>query len=148
MPDIYVQITNEPVVKTDCHSDSTLNVDLDRNGVPVGVEVVGALSVTVDGEVCRCAPTPAATPARTSDDGPINVVAEGGTNPLSPCEVITLQMLAAGLTTKQIATREHVGGSAVTNRMSRAARKLGTTTATNTVLVAYRRGYLSDPTRR
>lgn len=72
---VYVQITNERVHQTSCHSDNTVNVDLDRNGVPVGVEVIGALSVTMDGEVCRCAPTPSAAPTQTDEDL-IDIVAE------------------------------------------------------------------------
>lgn len=78
MPDIYVQITNEPVHRTSCHSENTVNVDLDRNGVPVGVEVIGALSVAVDGEVCRCAPTPSTAPAQISEAVFLGVVRASG----------------------------------------------------------------------
>lgn len=68
MSDVYVRVSNEPVAKTDSHSNNTLNVDLDRYGVPVGVEVLGALEVQIDGVVCRCAPTPSAAPAQTEDE--------------------------------------------------------------------------------
>lgn len=64
--------------------------------------------------------------------------------PLSVNEIETLRMLAAGLTTSQIARRLMLGPTAITNRVSRAARKLGTTTTVNTVLVAFRRGYLAE----
>lgn len=66
-------------------------------------------------------------------------------NPLTPTEVQALRMLAEGLTTRQIAGRLHRSPTSITNRVSRAARKLGTTTTVNTVLVAYRRGYLGQP---
>lgn len=64
------------------------------------------------------------------------------TNPLSTSEVQALRMLAVGLTTRQIADRLKLSPTSITNRVSRAARKLGTTTAVNTVLVAHCRGYL------
>jgi DNA-binding CsgD family transcriptional regulator len=66
-------------------------------------------------------------------------------NPLIEHEIQTLRMLAGGLTNRQIATREGVTPTAVANRVARAARKLGTTTKTNTVLVAFARGYLNKP---
>ena len=73
MADVYVRVSDEPVAKTDCHSGSTLNVDLDRYGVPVGVEVLGALEVRVDGVVCRCAPTPSAAPVQIPEIGRAHV---------------------------------------------------------------------------
>lgn len=75
MPDIYVRVSGESVARTSTHSGNTLNVDLDRYGVPVGVEVLGALEVRVDGVVCRCAPTPSAAPAQT-DDALVSAIAE------------------------------------------------------------------------
>ena len=63
-------------------------------------------------------------------------------NPLTPKEIETLRMLAAGLTPQQIAAREYAGGTAISNRIARAAVKLGTTTTTHTVVVALCRGYL------
>lgn len=65
-------------------------------------------------------------------------------NPLSRSEREALRMLAAGLTVRQIAARLHLSPTSITNRVSRAARRLGTTTTVNTVLVAYRRGYLAE----
>lgn len=64
--------------------------------------------------------------------------------PLTAIEIETLRMLAAGLTVRQIARRHLVGPTSITNRVSRAAKKLGTSTTVNTVLVAFRRGYLSN----
>lgn len=63
-------------------------------------------------------------------------------NPLTAKEIETLRMLAGGLTPKQIAAREYAGGTAVSNRIARAAVKLGTKTTTHTVVVALCRGYL------
>jgi hypothetical protein len=56
MADIYVRLTDEPVVKTHHHSDNTLNVDVDYYGVPVGVEILGAIGVEVDGREVRIIP--------------------------------------------------------------------------------------------
>lgn len=78
MTDVYVRISDEPVAKTDSRSNGTLNVDLDRYGVPVGVEVLGALEVQIDGVVCRCAPTPSAAPTQISEDVFLNVVKASG----------------------------------------------------------------------
>lgn len=65
-------------------------------------------------------------------------------NPLTDKEVETLRMLAAGLTPQQIAARDYVEGTAVSNRVARAAVKLGTKTTTHTVVVALCRGYLKN----
>lgn len=65
-------------------------------------------------------------------------------NPLTPVEIEALRMLAAGLTHQEIAERERVGSTAITNRINRASRKLGTVTTVHTVVVALRRGYLKD----
>lgn len=46
---VYVTVSREQVHRTSCHSDNTVNVDLDGNGVPVGVEVIGAIGLEVDG---------------------------------------------------------------------------------------------------
>jgi hypothetical protein len=48
--DLYVRLMNEPVHRTSCHSDNTVNVDLDGNGVPAGVEVLNAIGLEVDGQ--------------------------------------------------------------------------------------------------
>jgi DNA-binding NarL/FixJ family response regulator len=62
--------------------------------------------------------------------------------PLTPVEIQALRLLAAGLTHQEIAERENVGSTAITNRVTRAGRKLGTVTPTQTVVVALCRGYL------
>lgn len=61
---VYVKVSDKDIVKTHCNAGDTVNVDVDYYGVPVGVEVLGALSVTVDGvEV-----TPQASSAERSID--------------------------------------------------------------------------------
>lgn len=49
MADVYIAVSGEKVHRTSSHAGGTINVDLDSNGVPVGVEILGALSVEVDG---------------------------------------------------------------------------------------------------
>jgi DNA-binding CsgD family transcriptional regulator len=123
--DIYVRITNEPVHRTSCHSDNTVNVDLDSNGVPVGVEVIGALSVTVDGHEVT-----ARTPAHD------------GEGELSHHEVDVVHDLAAGLTVRQIARKYDRTQSAISMRLTRLSLRLGTHTATQTVVECLARGWV------
>jgi DNA-binding NarL/FixJ family response regulator len=68
--------------------------------------------------------------------------------PLTPVEIEALRMLAAGLTHQEIAERERTGSTAISNRIARAGRKLGTVTPVQTVVVALCRGYLKNPARR
>ena len=65
-------------------------------------------------------------------------------NPLTASEVETLRMLAAGLTCQEIAEREFTGSTAISNRVARDGRKLGTVTTVQTVVVALCRGYLKN----
>lgn len=65
-------------------------------------------------------------------------------NPLSASQKLVLRMLAAGLTNKQVARRLDVKDSAVAMRVNRAMKTLGTHTPTQTVLVAWVRGFLRD----
>lgn len=65
-------------------------------------------------------------------------------NPLNAREVRVLRMLASGLEVKQVAHRERVGHEAISNRIARMKRKLGTETTIQTVVVALICGYLRD----
>jgi DNA-binding CsgD family transcriptional regulator len=127
MSDVYVRLSNEPVVKTHHHSDNTLNVDVDYYGVPVGVEILGALEVQIDGEVCRCAPTPSAAPMKS---------------PLSQLEIDVLHDLAIGLTVRQIAHKRGPTPSAISMRLCRLYARMGTQTATQTVVECLARGWV------
>ena len=54
--DVYVRISDNNVKRTHVHAGGMLNVDVDDSGVPVGVEVVGALQVLVNGHPVSPAP--------------------------------------------------------------------------------------------
>jgi len=49
MPDVYVRLSTKPVARTMSSVDTGVNVDLDERGELVGVELIGAVSVTWDG---------------------------------------------------------------------------------------------------
>jgi len=49
MPDVYVRLSMNPVARTMSSVDTGVNVDLDERGELVGVELIGAVSVTWDG---------------------------------------------------------------------------------------------------
>lgn len=53
---VYVRLTDEPVHRTSRHSADTVNVDLDADGVPVGIEIIGAVSAEINGEHVLIAP--------------------------------------------------------------------------------------------
>lgn len=118
-------MSDEHVVKTHCSAGDTVNVDVDYYGAPVGVEVIGALSVAVDGEVCRCAPTPSAAPTQ-----------------LSQREVDVIHDLATGLTVRQIARKRGRSQSAISMRLCRLSLRMGTHTATQTVVECLARGWV------
>lgn len=50
--DVYVKLTDQPIARTREVSDNVL-IDLDNDGQIVGVEILGALSVTTDGTPIR-----------------------------------------------------------------------------------------------
>lgn len=55
--DVYVRFSDEPVKRTHSHAADTINVDVDENGVPVGVELVGAQHVQINGQSITPAPS-------------------------------------------------------------------------------------------
>jgi DNA-binding CsgD family transcriptional regulator len=69
-------------------------------------------------------------------------------NVLSEKELAVVRLLAAGLRTKQVATRLGISMTAVSMRLRRAADVLGTTTAVQTAVACARLGLLSPDTRR
>ena len=68
MADVYVRFSNSRVARTMEGADGGANVDLDADGQMVGVELLGAISVTLDGRELlhewRCPSCGATTRAR------------------------------------------------------------------------------------
>lgn len=69
-------------------------------------------------------------------------------NALSDNELTVVRLLAAGLSTKQVASRLGIGAAAVSMRLRRAAGVLGTTTAVQTAVVCARLGLLDPDNHR
>lgn len=46
---VYVHVSDEKIRRTHRNAGGTVNVDVDESGVPVGVEVLGAFRVDIDG---------------------------------------------------------------------------------------------------
>jgi DNA-binding CsgD family transcriptional regulator len=67
---------------------------------------------------------------------------------VKPGELDVVRMLANGLTITAIARRLHIATSAVSQRLARAAARLGTTSTVQTVLACERRGLLGGKTKR
>lgn len=65
-------------------------------------------------------------------------------NPLSACEVRVFRRLQEGLSVKQIARRERVVPSAISNRIARAVRKLGAVTPIQAAMKAQALRLLRD----
>lgn len=60
-------------------------------------------------------------------------------------EVMILQLVAEGLTNREIGSRLHLSASAVKDQLAKTMRKLGTSTRTETVVRAVHEGLLSNP---
>jgi DNA-binding NarL/FixJ family response regulator len=64
---------------------------------------------------------------------------------LSEGELAVLQLVAEGLTNREIGARLHLSASAVKDQLAKSMRKLGTNTRTETVVRAVQEGMLSNP---
>lgn len=56
MSDVYVRYSNKPVARTLDDTRAGITVDLDEAGEVVGVELLGGVSVTVDGRILQWGP--------------------------------------------------------------------------------------------
>lgn len=49
MADVYVRLSNEPVVRTMLNEEQDIRCDISGDGELIGVALTGAIAVTIDG---------------------------------------------------------------------------------------------------
>jgi hypothetical protein len=54
---VYVRVSDAPIVRTVHYPGDNINVDLDHFSGPVGIEVLGAIGVEIDGLAARAIPS-------------------------------------------------------------------------------------------
>ncbi|HVH21353.1 MAG TPA: response regulator transcription factor, partial [Pseudonocardia sp.] len=79
--------------------------------------------------------------AKGGDDG-------GGGGPLTPRELSVLTLVAGGRTNRQVGSELFISEKTVSVHLSRVMAKLGATSRTEAVNVAYTRGLLTPPGRQ